>query len=59
MTVIVPNYFIENEPKNVISSNDSIGSIARTCGYSTVSWFGVQFKKAYGLSPKAYRKQNQ
>lgn len=41
------------------SSNDSISSIATTCGYSTLSWFGVQFKKAYGLSPKAYRKQNQ
>jgi len=40
------------------NSNDSISSIASTCGYSTLSWFGVQFKKAYGLSPKAYREQN-
>ena len=41
------------------NTNDSISSIASTCGYSTLSWFGVQFKKAYGLSPKAYREQNQ
>jgi len=40
------------------NSNDSISSIASTCGYSTLSWFGVQFKKAYGLSPKVYREQN-
>jgi len=41
------------------NTNDSISSIATTCGYSTLSWFGVQFKKAHGVSPKAYRKQNQ
>jgi len=38
-------------------SDDSIGSIATSCGYSTLSWFGVQFKKAYGVTPKAYREQ--
>lgn len=40
------------------NSNDTISSIATTCGYATVSWFGVQFKKAYKLTPKAYREQN-
>ncbi len=40
------------------SSDESISSIATSCGYSTVSWFGVQFKKAYGISPKVYREQN-
>jgi len=41
------------------NSDKNIGSIATTCGYSTLSWFGVQFKKAYGMTPKAYREQNQ
>lgn len=40
------------------NSNETISSIATTCGYKTVSWFGVQFKKAYGLTPKVYREQN-
>ena len=40
------------------NSTENISSIATTCGYATVSWFGVQFKKTYALSPKAYREQN-
>ena len=40
------------------NSDEPIGAIATTCGYSTLSWFGVQFKKAYGFTPKAYREQN-
>ncbi|CAA6805803.1 MAG: AraC family transcriptional regulator [uncultured Sulfurovum sp.] len=40
------------------NSNNSIVSIATTCGYSTSSWFGAQFKKMYGMTPKAYRLQN-
>jgi len=40
------------------NSDDTIGSIATTCGYSTLSWFGMQFKKVHGVSPKVYREQN-
>ena len=40
------------------TTDEPIASIATTCGYSTLSWFGVQFKKAYGVSPKVYREQN-
>jgi len=39
------------------TTNEPISSIATSCGYATVSWFGVQFKKYYGVSPKEYRKQ--
>jgi AraC-like DNA-binding protein len=41
------------------NSDESISAIATSCGYSTLSWFGVQFKKAYGVTPKVYREQNQ
>ncbi|MEA2047152.1 MAG: AraC family transcriptional regulator [Campylobacterota bacterium] len=40
------------------NSNETISSIATSCGYNTVSWFGIQFKKAYGITPKEYREQN-
>jgi len=39
------------------TTNESISSIATSCGYATVSWFGVQFKKHYGISPKEYREK--
>ena len=39
------------------STDESIASVATTCGYSTASWFGAQFKKHYGISPAEYRKQ--
>ena len=41
------------------NTENSIVSIATTCGYSTASWFGVQFKKQYGLTPKEFRIENQ
>jgi AraC-like DNA-binding protein len=41
------------------NTDETIASIATTCGYSTLSWFGVQFKKVYGVTPKRYREQNQ
>jgi len=40
------------------NSEESIGAISTACGYSTLSWFGVQFKKFYGVTPKVYREQN-
>jgi len=40
------------------NSTETISSIATSCDYSSTSWFGVQFKKAYGVTPKTYREQN-
>jgi AraC-like DNA-binding protein len=40
------------------NSDESIGAIATSCGYATASWFGVQFKRVYGVTPKVYREQN-
>ena len=36
-------------------SNDSIGGIARACGFSSVSYFGKVFRRFTGRSPVAYR----
>jgi len=40
-------------------SQESIASVATSCGYASLSWFGVQFKKHYGCTPKVYREQFQ
>lgn len=40
------------------TTDDSVSSIATSCGYATASWFGVQFKKYYGVTPKGYRDEN-
>jgi AraC-like DNA-binding protein len=37
------------------STDRSVSDIATTCGYASTSWFGVQFKKHYGCTPKVYR----
>lgn len=42
----------------LLSTTDkTISDIATTCGYATVSWFGVQFKKHYDCTPKVYREK--
>ncbi len=40
------------------NTEKSITSIATSCGYSTVSWFIIQFKKYYKTTPFLYRTQN-
>ena len=40
------------------TSDKSIKQIAAECGYSTASWFIVQFKKYCKTTPKAYRIEN-
>jgi len=41
------------------STNKSITEISTECGYSTSSWFIVQFKKYCENTPKEYRVKNQ
>jgi len=40
------------------NTNKSISDIATSCGYSTVSWFIIQFKKHYKTTPFIYREEN-
>lgn len=39
----------------LLTTNLSVKEIAARSGFSGVSYFGVQFKKKYGVSPSAYR----
>jgi AraC family transcriptional regulator of arabinose operon len=32
-----------------------VGEIANRCGYTSIYGFSRAFKRAYGLSPRAYR----
>lgn len=41
------------------STQKSIMDVATECGYATASWFIVQFKKYYNMTPKQYRVKNQ
>ena len=40
------------------NSSQSISSIATACGYSSVSWFIIQFKKYYKTTPLHFREEN-
>lgn len=40
------------------NTQKSISQIATSCGYSSVSWFIIQFKKYYQTTPLHYREQN-
>ncbi|MFW2565253.1 helix-turn-helix transcriptional regulator [Aliarcobacter butzleri] len=37
------------------TTDETISQIATSCGYSSVSWFILEFKKRYNLTPKDYR----
>lgn len=42
----------------LVSTSKSISQIATDCKYSSSSWFIVQFKKYYKITPKEYRVKN-
>jgi len=40
------------------NSQNSVSQIATSCGYASVSWFIIQFKKYHKTTPLLYRDQN-
>ena len=42
----------------LVTSDQTITSIALNCGFNQVSQFGALFKRKTGLSPKQYRQKN-
>ncbi|HHY0367629.1 TPA: helix-turn-helix domain-containing protein [Vibrio parahaemolyticus] len=43
----------------VCNSDASVSAIAALCGFKHASYFGACFRKEYGATPLAYRKQAQ
>ena len=59
---ITPHEYLESyrikQAKNLlITSSKSISLISEECGFSSLSYFNIIFKKREGLSPNAFRKK--
>ncbi len=50
---------IKNASVMLLTTSKSILDIANDCGYPTISCFNRQFYRAYGISPREYRKQHE
>lgn len=42
----------------LLNTNSNINEIAKLCGFEDALYFGKKFKKYMGMSPRAYRKNN-
>lgn len=51
------NYRLVISAKLLLTTNDSIASIAYQCGFGSTSYFIEKFKKKTGVSPFVYRKE--
>ena len=62
MGTSIPNYIngfrIEKAKGFLRNANMKIYEIADACGYNSVSYFNIAFKKITGLSPQQYRNEN-
>lgn len=54
--VYLTEYRLSYAIKLLIDTEKSITEIATECGFSTASYFGKQFKKAYAVTPLQFRK---
>lgn len=50
---------IKNAAVMLLTTSKSILDIANDCGYPTISCFNRQFYRAYGVSPRKYRKKRE
>jgi LacI family transcriptional regulator len=48
---------VEHSEKILRETNETMESIADTCGWGSASHFGVEFKKITGMSPGEYRRR--
>lgn len=49
---------IQNAPFLLETTSEPVSAIAEACGFTCVSTFDREFKKAFGMSPQAYRRRN-
>ncbi|MBQ9519471.1 MAG: helix-turn-helix transcriptional regulator [Firmicutes bacterium] len=52
------NVRLQEATKMLLQTNMSITDIALTCGFNSSNYFGDVFRKANGVSPAVYRKNN-
>lgn len=50
---------LQHAAQELLSTADSITTIALRCGFSDSNYFKDSFKKKYGITPRFYRKSNQ
>ena len=48
---------LQHAAQELLSTQDSVTTIALRCGFSNSNYFKDAFKKKYGLTPRAYRKR--
>ena len=51
----VNSYRLKECAERLLSSKDKILDIAYECGFNHISYFNLQFRKVYGMTPKEYR----
>ena len=47
---------LQHAAQELVSTSDSITTIALRCGFSDSNYFKDSFKKKYGITPRNYRK---
>ena len=46
---------LQHAAQELVSTSDSITTIALRCGFSDSNYFKDSFKRKYGVTPRAYR----
>lgn len=49
---------LQHAAQELLSTSDSITTIALRCGFSDSNYFKDSFKKKYGITPRSYRKRS-
>lgn len=51
----INSYRLKECAERLLTTNDKIFDIAYSFGFNNISYFNLQFKRAYGMTPKEYR----
>lgn len=51
----VISYRLKECAEKIMNTNEKLGDIAAAYGFNSISYFNLQFKRAYGMTPGEYR----